>query len=238
MKKNAAAQAHAVPAKGHLFERVADQMEVNIGGDGLKPGYRLPSERAMAAKFKVSRAVIREAIRILCERGLLEARPKSGVYVKELDGKGASAQIGRLLKQQVHAFEELGEVRFTLEVDIAGLAATRATFEEIETLEKIVARMEERAQDSALFSENDLLFHTTLARATHNRLFLVLMEPIQDLLMSYRVHSYRRHREPTIAAALHHHRRILETIKSRDPEAARQAMREHLLEAQSIMVRE
>ena len=219
----------------NLFIRVADQMEAAVGSDDLKPGDRLPSERAMAERFRVSRAVIREAIRTLCERGLLVARPKSGVYVKVPDGKGASTQIGLLLKRKAHAFEQLGEVRFTLEVDIAGLAAARATPEDIIELEETIVNMDGHPRDAAIFTGNDLLFHTTLAKAAHNRLYLALMEPIQDLLMSYRLHSYRRKPEPTITAALHHHRRILNTIKARDPEAARQAMREHLVEAQRIL---
>jgi GntR family transcriptional repressor for pyruvate dehydrogenase complex len=225
----------ALPHGVHLFDRVADQVVAAVGDDDLKPGDRLPSERAMAQRFQVSRAVIREAIRTLCERGLLEARPKSGVYVKELDGKGASAQIRLLLKRHIHAFGELGEVRLTLEVDIAGLAAARATPEEIATLEETIGNMETHSQDADIFTENDFLFHTTLAKAAHNLLYLALIEPIQDLLMSYRIHSYHHQRELTIAAAMHHHRRILETIKARNPEAARQAMREHLFDAQGVL---
>ena len=72
----------AAASSGHLFDRVADQMEAKAASEAYKPGDRLPSERTLALGFQVSRAVIREAIRILCERGLLEARPKSGVYVK------------------------------------------------------------------------------------------------------------------------------------------------------------
>jgi len=227
--------AGASPQGVHLFDRVADQVVAAVGDDDLKPGDRLPSERAMAQRFQVSRAVIREAIRTLCERGLLEARPKSGVYVKEQDGKGASAQIGMLLKRHIHAFGELGEVRFTLEVDIAGLAAERATPEEIATLEETIVNMETHSDDGEIFTENDFLFHITMAKAAHNLLYLALIEPIQDLLMSYRVHSYHHQRELTIAAALHHHRRILDTIKARNPEAARQAMREHLSEAQGVL---
>ncbi len=222
---------------GHLFDRLADQMEAEVGSDAYKAGDRLPSERTLALRFKVSRAVIRESIRILCERGLLEAKPKSGVYVKGRDDKGTTVQIGRLLKRQDHAFDELGEVRFTLEVDIAGMAAERATPEDIAALEKTIANMEANPKDAVAFTQNDLLFHITLARATHNRLYLALMEPIQDLLMDYRLHSYRHQPDSTIHAALHHHRLILNTVKAHDAEGARQAMREHLSEAQNILAR-
>ena len=227
----------AAVSGGHLFDRVADKMEAKIGGEAYKPGDRLPSERTLALGFQVSRAVIREAIRILCERGLLEARPKSGVYVKGRDDRETSVQIGRLLRRQAHAFDELGEVRFTLEVDIAGMAAERATQEDIAALEEIVSDMDAHSKEAETFAQNDLLFHITLAKATRNRLYLSLMEPIQDLLVSYRLHSYRHRRELTIQAALHHHHLILNTVKSRDAGAARQAMREHLSEAQNILAR-
>jgi len=222
-------------SSGHLFDRVADQMEIDVGGDDYKPGDRLPGERTLALRFQVSRAVIRESIRILCERGLLEARPKSGVYVKGRDDKGTTVQIGRLLKRQDHAFDELGEVRLTLEVDIAGMAAERATPEDILVLEQTILNMEAHPKDATIFTQNDLLFHIALAKATHNRLYLSLMEPIQDLLMDYRLHSYNHDPDSTIQAAFHHHRLILKTVKAHDADAARMAMREHLSEAQKIL---
>ncbi len=222
--------------RDRLYEQVADQIERLIVSDSLRPGDKLPSERELAEQLKVSRTVIREATRVLSVRGLVEVKPGSGTYIQELSPSNASAPIGLFLKlrRAADAFENLLEIRYTLEVAIAGLAAERATGEDIAVMEAAIEAMAAHVEDAEQFVQHDLAFHSGLAAATHNDLYGVLLTPITDLLLDFRLTAYRYDAQSAIEGGLTYHRRILSQVRARDAEGARQAMRDHLHQAQNL----
>jgi GntR family transcriptional repressor for pyruvate dehydrogenase complex len=189
----------------------------------------------MADRMRVSRTVVREAIRVLGDRGLIVVKTGCGTYVQQPSGRAAAASIERFLKlqQSGEPFAHVHEVRRTIEVETAGLAAERATDEDIARLQSTLEGMASSGNDLDEYIRQDHAFHEELARATHNGLFNVLLSPISDLLHQVIVVSVQA--PGALGAGLNHHRNILEQVRRHEPEAARQAMREHLAEARGLV---
>jgi len=219
---------HFALLRDRLYEQVADQIQALIVAESLRPGDRLPAERDLAERLGVSRTVVREALRVLTVRGLLCVKPGCGAYVQELSVRAASAPLQLLLKlrQTPHPYHNLQEVRRTIEVECAGLAASRADACDLERLCGTYARMEEHLHDAEPFATADLDFHLTLAAATHNDLFPVLLAPITELLSEAILVSY--YGPGASEAGLAHHCAILDAVQARDAARAREAMCRHI----------
>jgi GntR family transcriptional repressor for pyruvate dehydrogenase complex len=218
-----------------LYKQVADQLQTLILAESLRPGDKLPSERVLAERMAVSRTVIREAIRVLSDRGLVRVKSGCGTYVQELSHKDAGASIELFLKvkQADQSFESVSEVRRMIEVEAAGLAAERATPEDYRAMEEAIAGMAENVQDPDKYTGHDVAFHAAVAVATHNDLINVLLGPISDLLTEMVRVSLDAPR--AVEEGLAHHRNILAQIKARDPENARRAMHAHVEHAQALV---
>lgn len=218
-----------------LYTQVADQIEQLIVDESLHPGDKLPGEREMAERMGVSRTVVREAIRVLGVRGLVAVKTGCGTYVQEPSARDAVASIERFLKlrQTGDSFAQIHEVRTMIEVETAGLAAERASRDDIARLQATVEGMSAHRQDLDAYIEYDHAFHEGLAEATHNSLFGVLLSPISGLLHQVILVSVQA--PGALDAGLNHHRNILNQVRRHDPQAARQAMREHLAQARVLV---
>jgi GntR family transcriptional repressor for pyruvate dehydrogenase complex len=219
-----------------LYEQVANALEKMIIGESLLPGDKLPAEREIAERLGVSRTVVREATRVLNVRGLVKIKQGSGTFVQRLSPRDAVAPISRLLKQghSGNSLKNLCEVRRTLEIGMAGLAAERADEKDIVEMETIIEDMFKHVEDAERFVKCDLAFHSAIAAATHNELYDVLLIPITDLLLEFRLTDYRFDARSAIEGGLTHHHRILDHIRARDVSGARQAMSDHLDQAESV----
>ncbi len=214
-----------------VFERVAGQIEKRILDGELRSGDRLPTERDLAEQFHVSRTAVREAMKILAQKGLVDMRPGRGTIV--INGAGAAMQnsIDLLMRMQlgeVGGSDNLVEVRRILEVEIAALAAARATEKDIAAMGKAIRMMDENMSDADAFIAADNTFHEALAQATQNALIFTLIHSIVNLLSAQRKHIFAVEGGPQRGQL--HHKRILESVIRRDPEAARVAMGSHLLQ--------
>lgn len=214
-----------------VFERVAEQIERRILEGELRNGDRLPTERELAEQFQVSRTAVREAMKILAQKGLVDMRPGRGTIV--IDGAREAMQnsIGLLMKLQsgeVGGSANLVEVRTILEIEIAALAAARATEKEIAEMREAIKVMDGSMGDADAFIAADNCFHEALAKATQNELILTLIHSIVNLLSEQRKQIFTVEGGPQRGQI--HHRRILESIIRRDPEGARAAMGFHLLQ--------
>ena len=211
-----------------LSKQVADRIQGLILASELNPGDRLPAERDLCEQFAVSRTVIREAISILEAKGLLASQGGSGNYVRAIQGEDVSNSIGMYISTQSDSFslENLMELRRVLELQIVRLAAERATPQAIEDLESILAAMCATINDTKVFAKNDLEFHVALARASQNRLFSILLEPLTDVLLQL---IYVGSNLPGIAEeACGYHRKILDQVKAHNVDGAVEAMTSHL----------
>jgi GntR family transcriptional regulator, transcriptional repressor for pyruvate dehydrogenase complex len=208
-----------------LSDKVADLMLETILSDRLQVGDRLPSERELGEQFGVSRTVIREAIRALVTKGVIDVRSGSGLRVAAVDANAVSESMSLFLRGGTLDFEKVHEVRAVLEVHLAGLAAERATDADIAQLRGIHERMQSETADVEAAARDDLEFHRAIARATHNELFLLLMDSIGSSLIDIRRENLGSGSAPM---TLSQHQGILEAIAAHDPDAARTAMRIHL----------
>ena len=222
--------------KERLHDQVADQIEEQIVNELLLPGDRLPSERSLAESLGVSRPVIREATTVLIARGLVEVIPGNGTFIKEMSSESASKPIERYLrvKDKLGSYSDLHDVRRALEVEIAGLAAERATEEDIAKLEKSFREQKKCIDKPEIFTKADLDFHATIASATHNDLYNILLAPISDLMLDFRLTAYEVDPQASIEGALVHHKRLIEKIKNHDSLGARAEMLSHLKQAESL----
>jgi GntR family transcriptional repressor for pyruvate dehydrogenase complex len=226
-----------VQRQERLSVQVAEQISDLILSRELSTGERLPSERALCDQFGVSRTVIREAIRALEAKGLLESRGGSGTYVKALEAGDVSDSIGAYIVTQDHVVphQKLMEVRRVLEVPVAALAAERAMEDDISKLQELVEAMECVLDVPAEFARLDLLFHVAVAEATGNELFKMLLDPFMDALYEGRRLASAIEGVPQEAVGLH--RRLLEQIRAGDAEAAAEAMSEHLDQSTRVIKR-
>jgi GntR family transcriptional repressor for pyruvate dehydrogenase complex len=230
----------AIERDDTLAVRVAKEMERMIFDGQLRPGHKLLSERELGDKFGVSRTVVREAVRSLAAKGLLDVRTGSGTYVQDKTTANAAEALGRVMRlagvAQPGQAAAIYEVRRPLEIAIAGLAAERATAEDVAHLRRLVetARSAQR-KDHARYVEADVEFHVALASATHNQLFVALLNSISELLNAVREIGLAVAGAPEEGVS--HHTRILDKVARHDAEGARKAMRDHMDDSERILRR-
>jgi GntR family transcriptional repressor for pyruvate dehydrogenase complex len=191
----------------------------------LRPGDRLPSERELGEQFGVSRTVVREAVRELVAKGVIEVRSGSGLRVAAVDASTVRESMLLFLRGGSVEFEKVHEVRTLLEVHIAALAAERAQEDDLSALRAVHERMQAERDDVEAAARDDLEFHRLIARATQNELYVVLLDSIGSSLIDIRRENLGSGSAP---ATLEQHARILDTIAAYDPQRAREAMAAHL----------
>ena len=210
-----------------LYEQIVQQIEELILSGVLKPGDQLPAERDLAQRFGVSRTAVREAVKCLREKGLLEAFSGKGTFVTNSTSQAIRQSLDLMTRiGQLEGLTHLVELRQILEPEIAGLAATRMDDQLLTTMREAVATMDNNLQDPDAYIEADLDFHLAMAEAAGNPLVLSLLDSIVGLLREQRLRIFRVDGGPE--RGQFHHKRILEAIERRSPEAAREHMRAHL----------
>lgn len=212
---------------GHLrlYKDIAKMLTQELASGRYPVGAKLPAERELALLYAVSRPVVREAIIALEVQGLIEVKVGSGAYVKALPG---SAEMSRFAISAI----ELTEARLLIEGEAAALAASQITVEELAELEELVQQIAQENLDPDGTEKADRAFHMTIAAATRNN---ALIEAIERLWELRRVSPeaallHAKARSANIKPVVDEHRAILDALKSRQPSAARAAMRTHLSE--------
>jgi len=212
-----------------LYEDIVQQFHVLIRQGELKHGARLPSERAMAEQFKVSRSSVREAIRSLELQGMVVTKRGSGTSINTQDLESVVALLASTLSSGPGALDTLNdifEMRHVLEPQIAAMAALRATPVEISRLADILVEQERQIAAGETAVEADTAFHFALATATHNAALIKVVSAVEDILSRSRNENLQTPGRPGLS--LDSHRRILESIRIGDSEEARRAMDHHL----------
>lgn len=211
----------------HLVGEVLGQI---VSGE-LTPGSTLQTETEMAQHYGVSRVVVREAVRVLAEKGLVEVRQGRGTMVaapehwSHLDPQVLMARLrtGSL----VDILDNLMEVRQMVEKEAAALAARHASPEEMAELARLVEQMEQVMDSPPTYSDLDTAFHGTLVQATHNLLLRSMVQPLIPVIHAGR--SLTNQEFFSIRAESQAgHRAILAAVAARDEEAARAAMEHHV----------
>jgi GntR family transcriptional repressor for pyruvate dehydrogenase complex len=219
-----------------LYERVVDKILDLISSGAWKPGHRLPPERELSDAFGVSRTVVREAIKALEARGVLESVLGSGVSVRLADFNmvSRSLQTYMQLSSRVDFEIRLNEVRRVLEVEMVALAAARRTSEQLTKLHQICQQMRAGGNTAKEMAELDFQLHVTLAEATQNDLFKVLLAPLINQLRDQIILTWEDFPRP-VNLVFEQHEAIVAAVENSDAEAGRQAMTKHLAFSRDVL---
>ena len=218
-----------------IYEEIVRQIKTMITEGRLKSGDQLPPERDLAEKFLVSRTSVREALRALESVGLIDIRPGEGTFVREVSVESLVEPLAMILLSQREMIGELFEARRLLEPTIAGLAASRATPEEMGEMERILDEQAHAIASGHTGLAQDAAFHAAIATAAHNRAITRVVHAVMDLLAQSREEAISTPGRPT--RSHEDHRRILDAIRKRDAAAAGQAMLDHLVAVEALVLR-
>lgn len=211
-------------------DQVLDMILKYIRDNDLKPGDRIPSERALSELFGVGRPVIREAVRVLSMMNVIEIRQQGGMFVTQLDGQSDLDFFQLYMKSGQISLTEVTEARLILEVACVALAATHITEEELDKIERLLRDVS--IDDAEGFAEADRDLHRAIYASTGNRALQLLMQTVSMWTVVSRNFSnaFREVRE-----IVHmDHLRICAALRARDVERSRECMRQHILHIDHI----
>lgn len=220
-----------------------DSLSVSITNDligliinrKLKPGDVLPSEAELARQFSVSKPTVREAIQELSIFGMIERRQGRATRVKSIDSSVLSSFFRISIGYSEHGVRNVLELRRGLEVEIAQLAARRATAEDVENIQACVLQMEASKGDIDLWLQNDLNFHLAVTNASGNEIMINMVMGLKNVII-YTMRAIGMQRDLRDAVkTLERHQRIAEAINNRDPDEAREAMQAHFSATDPIL---
>ncbi len=215
---------------GRLYEKIVEQIEKRVVDGDLRAGDKLPSERELAIQFGVSRTSVREAMKALSLSGLIELMPGRGTFITD--------QTSRALRHSLNLMFQLGkmdtdkyliELREILEPEIAAIAASRATPDDLAAMRDALQTMDQSMDDVSAYAEADLDFHLAIAESAHNPIILSLLDSLIGELRE------QRFRSANVEGALHrgqpNHKAVFAAIEKGDAEAARLTMLKHMKQA-------
>lgn len=207
-----------------LAEQVEERLYEYITKLPMKPGDKLPNEFKLAEQFGVGRSTVREAVKLLVSRNVLETRRGSGTYVKDIVPADLDPLNLRNVEDKVTLAMDLVDLRLILEPGIAELAAYNATDEEIEQLKLICDTVEYKIRNELYYIQDDIDFHTYIARCSKNKVIEQLISIIETAVLMFVNVTHRQLTAETIST----HRAITKAIAERDPIGARSAMTMHI----------
>jgi GntR family transcriptional repressor for pyruvate dehydrogenase complex len=210
-----------------LYEQIVQQIEQSIRDGKLNPGDQLPAERELAQEFGVSRTAVREAVKTLSEKGLVEAYSGRGTFVSTGKSQAIRNSLNSFLKNgDLEDSDYVAEMREILEPEFTALAATRIEEQHLAMMRESVAVMDRSMDNPDAYIEADLDFHLALAEAAGNPLILSLLDSLVGVLREQRLGIFAVTGGPERGQV--HHKLILEAIEKRSASKARKAMRAHL----------
>jgi len=217
---------------GTSAEEVAARLREMIHSGELSAGDRLPPERDLAKLLGVSRPTLRAGIRSLSAVGILQSRQGAGTFVAAAEESPTLDSSPLRMLSALHGFtsDEMFEARLALEMSIAGLAARRATSEQMTQLAEEIAGMYASLDNPEQYLVHDMRFHQIVAAASGNRILTSLMNMVATILFEYRSKTVKRAKDLKESAEQHHN--IYRALRDRDSDGAEQAMHDHLVETQ------
>ena len=213
-----------------LAERVLRDLEERIVTRSLAAGDHLPAEAQLASHYGVSSRVIREALGALAARGLVEIQAGKGTLVRGVDSSALRDFFQVAMRADSRGLWDLFELRKLVEVQVAELAARRATAADVEACSEALRRLEAARDTLEEYVIADVDFHQAVARASGNRMLVLLLEGLREPLRMARTRSWqgRLRVGHELADQIDMHRRILVAVRRRQPRVAAEAMARHL----------
>lgn len=203
-------------------DQIVSLIEDLIKRGQLKAGERIPPERDLAEKFRVSRNTVREAIKALAEKAVVVSRRGAGTYVAE----GALGCMIDGVTRRRRRLEEIFELRKILEPQLARLAAQRITHSCLAALEEIIGEQHQALASGRSQVELDERFHRLIVKATENSVLCEVYETLHGVLAESRIRELQSPERNK--CSLDHHLRLLGALKNHAPEEAAQLMQHHM----------
>ncbi len=212
------------PARPRLYEQLVERLVEHMRDAGLGVGDRLPPERELAVALEVSRASVSQALVALEVQGVIEVRHGDGAIIRQtVSEQGVLA----LLRDRANRRAEIIEARQALEVKLTELAAARRTPEDLVAIDAALELMRQEVANGDRGVTGDERFHAAITTAARSRLLARMMNEIAPMIRETRLESLSQPDRPK--ASLDGHERIASAIRSGDPKAAADAMRDHLV---------
>jgi len=213
-----------------VTEEIIFQIKELIAQGALKPGDRLPPERDMAQRLRVSRPTLREAIYALEQMGLVESIQGDGTYVKDVGEQSLKDPLCSIIRESNKRIVELAEFRTAIETWAVGIAAERIQAGDIKMLKEILEEMEDGLKKGKPIHQLDAEFHLTIARATHNGIYFHVANTIFYLFAEVTRLSHEQifTTKADQLNLLKEHKDIFEAINRGDVKGARRLMKQHL----------
>jgi GntR family transcriptional regulator, transcriptional repressor for pyruvate dehydrogenase complex len=219
--------------KETAVDKVIQQLRSLIESGEYKSGDKLPSERALCEIMSVSRIAIREAIRGLEAKNLLEVRPGNGTYVKKVTASDFVDPLTAKLMGE-YTLRDLLEFRRVIEIAIVGLAAERAGDADLKAMRNVLNEMKEGLKENNDYLEPDVAFHNIIAQASGNKFLQITLERFGDTIREAIRETSRDPGAPARAYKLHYN--IYKKIRAHDVEGAKKYMYEHLLRVEKDLL--
>ncbi|MFC5651825.1 FadR/GntR family transcriptional regulator [Paenibacillus solisilvae] len=225
------------PQKGS--EIVMQHIKQQIVSAAYPPGSKLPTVVELSSIFDVGRSTIREALSALKATGWVDIRHGGGTFVVEkIPVDSDNETNGRLFFYQTQSFQEVLEVRKFIEAGCASLAAERRTTDDLMQLEQLLQQMELAVNDEEQSEQYDIHFHLCIARASHNSLFISMMESMTERLQESMKESRRLwffSEKASVRQLCQEHKRIYEAIKAGDSKLAGDLIMQHILKVDRVV---
>jgi len=209
-----------------VAEMVARRILDMVTARALKPGDQLPPERDLAESLGVSRPSVREAIRGLAILGVVQSRQGGGAYITKLDGDALLGPIQFFLSLEDVNIRELYDARSLIESDVARRAAENIDASGLTRLEAILQDQKDTLQDARAFRLSDFAFHEAIWSGCGNAFLKRIGESLNVLGLEFRKRASET--SGVLKQSYADHRRLLDALQTRDPEAAAKAAQTHM----------
>jgi len=223
-----------------VYHEVADQIEEAIVSGLLKPGEKLPAERELVGRFDVSRRTLREALRIVEQKGLIEIKigSRGGAFVKDLTTAPISESLALLIRSKKISLRELAEFRVDIESLVAGKAAQQATREDVDSLKDLLVEGETILASNRFnwkaFMEVDQRLHQALARIARNSIHEFILKTIHENINRY-YESYLPKDKEVWKQSYLEMRPLVKAVEEGDAKKAFFLAREHIKRGDRLM---
>ncbi|HPE93783.1 MAG TPA: FadR/GntR family transcriptional regulator [Sphaerochaeta sp.] len=218
---------HFSLSRVNLSQQIADHLEeVILSSPTSKVAEKLPGEMKLAKQYNVSRPVIREALKLLQERGLITLKNGSGAYITRPENDTVMNAINRIMQVDRIKSDDLTQMREILELSSVDQAVKRITDEQLKEMDAILSKFEDKSLPLKERVKLDEQFHIAIAQATGNELLSMFVGVLTSLLRDYMGKGILI--EGGIEDAIKRHREIYQALLNRDAKAVHQAMVDHL----------
>jgi DNA-binding FadR family transcriptional regulator len=223
------------------FESIIQQVETAILQGHLTAGDRLPAERELQEMLDVSRNTLRESLRVLEQKGLIEVRQgnRGGIFIKQINADSMAESLGLFVRSRRITLEHLSEFRQDLEGLVTRRAARRADSKNMRAAHRLLEKAEDLARQGSsqwdAFMQADKEIHLALARLAGNPLHHFFLETVHTNFHRYHINAYLPRDVRTIRTTLRELKAILEAVSRGEAESAERLARQHVRRATASM---